>query len=160
MRKEKVSIRIFILCVVSTLIACSDGSDGPSSPISSNDQFLVDNSARENVVVTESGLQYEILRASSGPMPSADSTITVNYIGELIDGTEFDSSFSRGEPSTFNLGGTIPGWIEGLQLMNVGSQFRFVIPADLAYGERGSGTAIAPDSILIFVVDLLEINAI
>jgi len=160
MRKMKVSINIFVLCAFFTLTACSNDSDEPSSTISSNDQFLIDNSAKDNVAVTESGLQYEVLRESSGPMPTANSTITVDYVGELIDGTEFDSSYARGEPSTFNLSEVIPGWIEGLQLMNVGSQFRFVIPADLAYGNRGAGTAIAPDSILIFEVDLLEINAL
>jgi len=154
---EKMSRRVFLLCVLFTLTACSNGSS--SSAESPNDQYLIDNSARENVVVTESGLQYEVLRASSGPTPSADSTITVNYIGELIDGTVFDSSYTRGEPATFELSGTIPGWIEGVQLMNVGSQFRFVLPPELAYGERGVQPAIAPDSILIFEVDLLEINS-
>jgi len=166
MRNDKIAIKTFILCVIFTVAACSSGGDQPSlneslnDPRSINDQFLFENSAREDVVVTESGLQYEVLRASNGPMPNADSTITVDYVGELIDGVEFDSSYSRGEPSTFNLAGTIPGWIEGLQLMNVGSQFRFVIPADLAYGDRGAGTTIGPDSILIFEVDLLEINSL
>jgi len=174
MRNEKISKKIFLLCVFFTVGACSEepsspntstdqflddnSASRPSSPNTSTDQFLIDNSARENVVVTDSGLHYEVLRASNGPMPRADSTITVNYVGELIDGTEFDSSYARGEPSTFNLAGTIPGWIEGVQLMNVGSQFRFVIPANLAYGDRGAAPAIAPNSILIFEIDLLEIN--
>jgi len=169
MKIEKTLITIFLFCTILTVGACSDGSgnspgilddgDNSSSPSSLNNQFLVNNAARESVTVTDSGLQYEVLRSTNGPMPSADSTVTVHYLGELIDGTEFDSSYSRGEPATFPLGSTIPGWIEGVQLMNVGSQFRFVMPPDLAYGDAGAGTAIAPDSILIFEIDLLEINA-
>lgn len=143
------------------LSACGSDSDSPTAfaDATGQDAFLVANAAREGVTVTASGLQYEVLRAADGPMPGPDSVITVHYAGELTDGTEFDSSYARGEPNTFVLSGTIPGWVEGVQLMNVGSQFRFVIPAELAYGEQGAGTAIGPGATLVFEVELLEIGS-
>ncbi len=122
------------------------------------DTYLNNNAARENVSVTDTGLQYEVLTASDGAKPSLDDTVTVHYVGTLLDGTEFDSSITRGEPASFPLKGVIPGWTEGLQLMNVGSKFRFVIPSDLAYGERGAGQNIGPGETLIFEVELLEIQ--
>jgi len=122
-------------------------------------QFLLTNAARQEVTVTQSGLQYEVLTAAEGAKPTPQSNITVHYTGTLTDGTEFDSSVARGQPATFALGGTIAGWVEGLQLMSVGSQYRFVIPAELAYGDRGAGSFIAPGDTLIFVVELLEINS-
>ena len=109
-------------------------------------------------MVTESGLQYEVLTAAEGAQPTIDDTVSVHYAGTLIDGTEFDSSIARGEPASFPLKGVIPGWTEGLQLMNVGSKFRFVIPSDLAYGDRGAGQAIGPGATLVFEVELLEIK--
>lgn len=121
--------------------------------------YLDDNQAREGVQVTDSGLQYEVLTEGEGPKPTADDTVTVHYVGTLMDGTEFDSSIARGEPASFPLKGVIPGWTEGLQLMNVGSKYRFVIPSDLAYGDRGAGQAIGPGETLIFEVELLEINS-
>lgn len=119
--------------------------------------FLEENAAREEVSVTDSGLQYEVLEASDGAMPTIDDTVTVHYVGTLTDGTEFDSSIARGEPASFPLQGVIPGWTEGLQLMPVGSKYRFVIPSDLAYAERGAPPAIGPDATLVFEVELLEI---
>ncbi len=121
--------------------------------------FLADNQAREGVSVTDSGLQYEVLTEADGPKPTVDDTVSVHYVGTLMDGTEFDSSIARGEPASFPLKGVIPGWTEGLQLMNVGSKYRFVIPSDLAYGERGAGQAIGPGETLIFEVELLEIKS-
>lgn len=121
-------------------------------------QFLEDNKARDGVTVTESGLQYEFLTEAEGAKPTADDTVTVHYVGTLIDGTEFDSSIARGEPASFPLKGVIPGWTEGLQLMNVGSKARFVIPSDLAYGDRGAGQNIGPGETLVFEVELLEIQ--
>jgi len=124
----------------------------------SGQEFLETNKAREGVMVTDSGLQYEVIEAADGPKPSVDDTVSVHYVGTLTDGTEFDSSIARGEPAAFPLKGVIPGWTEGLQLMNVGSKFRFVIPSDLAYGDRGAGQAIGPGETLVFEVELLEIQ--
>ncbi len=120
--------------------------------------FLAENKAKEGVTTTETGLQYEVITAAEGAKPTADDTVSVHYVGTLLDGTEFDSSIARGEPASFPLKGVIPGWTEGLQLMNVGSKFRFVIPSDLAYGDRGAGQAIGPGETLIFEVELLEIK--
>lgn len=119
--------------------------------------YLADNAERDGVTVTESGLQWEVITEGDGPKPGITDTVSVHYVGTLIDGTEFDSSISRGQPTQFPLNGVIPGWTEGLQLMNVGSKYRFVIPSDLAYGERGAGQQIAPGATLVFEVELLEI---
>ncbi len=123
------------------------------------EKFLADNAARDGVKVTDSGLQYEVLSGNEGgAKPGIDDTVTVHYVGTLTNGQEFDSSIARGEPASFPLKGVIPGWTEGLQLMNVGSKFRFVIPSDLAYGERGAGQNIGPGETLVFEVELLEIQ--
>lgn len=119
--------------------------------------FLAKNLNAPGVKVTASGLQYQEVQASNGPKPKATDEVTVHYTGTLLDGTEFDSSVSRGEPATFALNQVIPGWTEGVQLMSVGSKFRFFIPPALAYGERGAGRAIGPNSTLIFDVELLSI---
>ncbi len=119
--------------------------------------FLETNKAREGVVVTESGLQYEILTEGTGAKPTADNQVRVHYHGTLIDGTVFDSSVDRGEPASFGVGQVIKGWTEALQLMPVGSKYKLVIPSDLAYGERGAGGDIGPNATLIFEVELLEI---
>lgn len=120
--------------------------------------FLAENASREGVTVTASGLQYEVLRDGDGPRPSADSTVKVHYRGTLLDGTQFDSSYDRGEPISFSLKGVIAGWTEGVQLMPVGSKYRLFIPDNLAYGERGAGNMIGPNATLIFDVELLEIQ--
>jgi len=119
--------------------------------------FLDKNKQRPEVNVTESGLQYEVLQQTTGAKPLATDKVKVHYTGTLIDGTVFDSSVERGEPITFPLNGVIPGWTEGLQLMSVGSKYRFYIPYNLAYGERGQGP-IPPFATLIFDVELLDIN--
>ena len=119
--------------------------------------FLAENAAKPGVVVTESGLQYEILRDGEGASPTPEDQVTIHYKGTLIDGTQFDSSYDRGEPATFGVTGVIPGFGEGLQLMTVGSQYRFVIPSEIGYGPGGSGGVIGPNATLIFEVELLEI---
>jgi FKBP-type peptidyl-prolyl cis-trans isomerase len=119
--------------------------------------YLAENGAKEGVTTTESGLQYEVLREADGPMPTDDDQVSIEYRGTLVDGTEFDSSYERGVPATFAVGGMIPGFTEALKLMNVGSQIRVVIPGDLAYGPNGTGEVIGPNAVLIFEIELLEI---
>lgn len=120
--------------------------------------YLEENAKREGVVVTESGLQYEVITQGEGAKPSAADTVKVHYKGTLLNGDEFDSSYSRGEPAVFPLARVISGWTEGVQLMNVGSKFKFVIPSELAYGERNTGM-ITTNSTLVFEVELLDIIA-
>lgn len=127
--------------------------------IQASQDFLAENAQKEGVMVTESGLQYEVIETSEGVSPEATDTVTVHYRGTLIDGTEFDSSYSRSEPTTFPLNRVIPGWTEGLQLMQQGAKYRFFIPSELAYGGTGQG-AIPPNSTLIFEVELLEVNSV
>ncbi len=120
-------------------------------------RYLAENGARDGVVTTETGLQYEILVEGSGPRPTMTARVSVLYTGTLIDGTQFDSSERSGGPVTFGVSEVISGWTEALQLMNVGSKYRLVIPPQLAYGERGSGQLIGPNATLVFEVELLEI---
>ncbi len=122
------------------------------------EKFLAENAKREGVKVTPSGLQYEILEPSLGQKPKATDTVRVHYEGTLIDGTVFDSSYKRGESISFPLNGVIKGWTEGLQLMSIGSKYKFFIPYQLAYGERGAGQSIPPYAALIFTVELLGIE--
>jgi FKBP-type peptidyl-prolyl cis-trans isomerase FklB len=120
--------------------------------------FLAENKKDKDVVTLASGLQYKVMSMGTGKKPAADATVTVNYSGTLIDGTEFDSSFKRGEPATFPVNGVIKGWTEALQLMPVGSKWKLFIPSNLAYGESGAGGMIGPNSTLIFEVELLAIK--
>jgi FKBP-type peptidyl-prolyl cis-trans isomerase len=120
-------------------------------------QFLEKNAKAEGIKTTSSGLQYKIINQGNGPKPVASDRVRVHYRGKLIDGSEFDSSYKRGEPTTFRLDQVISGWTEALQLMNTGAKFEFYIPSELAYGERGAGNVIAPNSTLIFEIELLEI---
>ena len=122
------------------------------------ENFLAENAKREGVKVTETGLQYEVLTPALGIKPTPTDTVTCHYEGRLIDGTVFDSSYRRGEPASFPLQGVIRGWTEGLQLMSIGSKFRFFIPFDLAYGAQGAGGSIPPYAALIFDVELLGIE--
>lgn len=120
------------------------------------DKFLAANKAKDGVITTESGLQYKVITEGTGPKPTLEDRVKVHYVGTLLDGSEFDSSISRGEPSTFGLGQVIEGWKEGIQIMPVGSKYIFWIPSDLAYGEQGNRN-IKPNSVLQFEVELLEI---
>jgi FKBP-type peptidyl-prolyl cis-trans isomerase len=121
--------------------------------------FLAANKNKEGVVTLPSGLQYKILQAGTGPKPAATDSVVCNYRGTLINGTEFDSSYKRGQPATFPVNGVIKGWTEALQLMPVGSKWQLFIPAQLAYGDRGAGADIGPNATLIFEVELLSIQA-
>jgi FKBP-type peptidyl-prolyl cis-trans isomerase len=125
---------------------------------SAGEEFLAVNKQKDGITTTPSGLQYELLRAAEGARPVITDTVKVHYRGTLIDGTEFDSSYTRGQPATFPLKGVIPGWTEGLQLMSVGSKYRLFVPSELAYGERGTGAKIGPNATLIFEVELLSIE--
>ena len=120
--------------------------------------FLAANKAKDGVVTLPSGLQYKILTAGTGPKPTASDSVVCNYRGTLINGTEFDSSYKRGQPATFGVGQVIKGWTEALQLMPVGSKWQVVIPSSLAYGDRGAGAEIGPNATLIFEVELLSIQ--
>jgi FKBP-type peptidyl-prolyl cis-trans isomerase len=122
------------------------------------DAFLAANKTKEGVVTLPSGLQYKILTQGTGPKPAATDSVVCNYRGTLINGTEFDSSYKRGQPATFPVSGVIKGWTEALQLMPVGSKWQLFVPADLAYGERSPAPEIGPDSTLIFEVELLSIQ--
>lgn len=128
-----------------------------SKTLEAGSQFLVNNKKRAGVKTTASGLQYEILVPGSGPKPSATDTVTVNYMGTLTDGTEFDNSYKRGQPISFPLDGVIRGWTEGLQLMPVGSKYKFYIPHELGYGLNGQGP-IPGGAVLVFEVELLNIK--
>jgi FKBP-type peptidyl-prolyl cis-trans isomerase FklB len=121
-------------------------------------KFLEENKKKEGVKATASGLQYKVLKEGTGSQPKATDMVTVNYRGTLIDGTEFDSSYKRGQPATFPLNGVIKGWTEGLQLMKPGSKYQFFVPSNLAYGERSVGPDIAANATLIFDVELLEVK--
>lgn len=120
-------------------------------------EWLAENAKKQGVVTTASGLQYKVMTAGNGPKPRKDQSVTAHYRGTLIDGTQFDSSYDRGEPATFPLSGVIAGWTEGLQLMPKGSKYELYIPHTLAYGENGSGP-IGPNETLIFEVELIDIK--
>ena len=128
---------------------------GPAA--AEGEAFLADNAKREEVTITESGMQFEVLNAGDGEKPSATSTVRTHYHGTLIDGTVFDSSYERGQPAEFPVDGVIAGWTEALQMMGVGSKWRLYLPHNLAYGERGAGGAIGPFAALVFDVELLAV---
>ena len=119
--------------------------------------FLAENATKEGVVVTESGLQYQVLEAGDGPKPTLEDSVEVHYRGTLVDGTEFDSSYGRNQTVTFGVGQVIAGWTEALQLMPVGSKYKLVIPPELGYGAGGAGQMIGPNAALIFEVELVSI---
>jgi len=120
--------------------------------------FLAENKKKEGIKTLPSGLQYKVIKAGTGKKPAATDTVTTHYKGTLIDGTEFDSSYKRGKPATFPVGGVIPGWTEALQLMEEGAKWQLFIPPNLAYAERGAGQVIGPHTTLIFEVELISIQ--
>jgi len=126
--------------------------------IEEGNKFLEENRKKKDVVTTESGLQYLILKQGDGPTPERTDKVKVHYRGTTIDGTEFDSSYKRGKPASFPVTGVIKGWIEALLLMNVGSKYKLYIPPELAYGQQGAGPNIGPNAVLIFEVELLGIE--
>ena len=122
-------------------------------------EFLEANKKKEGVVTLPSGLQYKVIKQGDGVKPKATDTVKTHYRGTLVDGKEFDSSYKRGEPAQFPVGGVIKGWTEALQLMPVGSKWQLVRPSDLAYGEQGAGADIPPNSVLVFEIELLEVSS-
>jgi FKBP-type peptidyl-prolyl cis-trans isomerase len=152
--------------VVATLIAFITGfimfsmanATTPAENKAAGEKFLAENGKVAGVVTTASGLQYQVFTEGNGASPKATDNVTVHYKGTTIDGKEFDSSYSRGEPATFPLNRVIAGWTEGVQLMKEGAKYRFFIPSNLAYGERGAGRDIGPNAALIFDVELIKIN--
>ncbi len=140
-----------------------DDDDDTQNPNAMNNKaegeaFLAENAQKPGVTTLPSGLQYEVLTEGSGKKPTLRSSVTTHYHGTLINGKVFDSSYQRGQPATFPVNGVIAGWTEALQLMGEGAKYRLYIPADLAYGKRGAGRDIGPDSTLIFDVELLKVN--
>jgi len=130
---------------------------GSAGKIAEGEAFLKENAKRDEVKVTDSGLQYEILEVGEGEIPNAENVVKTHYHGTLLDGTVFDSSVERGKPAEFPVNGVIKGWVEALQMMPVGSKWKLYIPYDLAYGERGAGGVIGPYETLIFEIELIEI---
>lgn len=133
-------------------------SQSANSNLEEGEKYLVENKDRKGVVELESGLQYKVIEKGEGATPAADDTVVVHYRGTLLDGTEFDSSYSRGEPAALGVDRVIKGWQEALQLMKVGSKWQIAVPSELAYGSRGAGNVIGPNSTLLFDIELLEIQ--
>lgn len=150
-------LSLFILLLIGFIMFSKINASTPSENRAAGVAFLADNSKKDNIMITTSGLQYEILTQGEGQSPVATDQVTVHYQGTTLDGNEFDSSYERGEAATFPLSGVIPGWTEGLQLMQEGAKYRFFIPPELAYGERGAGADIPANATLIFEVELIKV---
>jgi FKBP-type peptidyl-prolyl cis-trans isomerase FkpA len=149
---------IFAIAVGLTMFSLANAGT-PEENKAAGEKFLAENAKKPTVKTTSSGLQYEVLTPGTGKTnPAASDNVTVHYKGTSLDGKEFDSSYSRGEPTSFPLNGVIPGWTEGVQLMTEGAKYRFYIPSNLAYGENGAGGSIGPNETLIFEVELIKIN--
>jgi FKBP-type peptidyl-prolyl cis-trans isomerase len=149
-------IQVFQKEMQAKMVAEREASSGKNQ--AAGEAFLAENAKKEGVVVTESGLQYKVLEAGEGDSPAASDVVIVHYSGTLIDGTKFDSSYDRGQPATFPVGGVIAGWTEALQLMKPGAKYQLVIPSALAYGERGAGQDIGPNATLLFDVELVSVE--
>lgn len=134
------------------------GASAVAGAESDGSAYLAKHKEKPGVKTTASGLQYEVLKEGTGPMPVATDMVTVHYEGKLLDGTVFDSSYKRGQPASFGLNQVIPGWTEGVQLMHTGSKYRFTIPPALGYGESGAGGVIPPNAVLTFDIELLGIQ--
>lgn len=160
MQKIHIKLLSAIFAIVTGLIMFSFANAGtPEENKAAGEKFLAENTKKPNIKTTASGLQYEILSPGKGTAkPTATDNVTVHYKGTSLDGKEFDSSYSRGEPTSFPLNGVIPGWTEGVQLMTEGAKYKFYIPSNLAYGENGAGGSIGPNETLIFEVELIKIN--
>lgn len=150
--------RHLVILVVLLFAAASAAAGTPAENQKEGDAFLAANGKKPGVTTLPSGLQYAVLKKGTGRQPAATDTVTVHYQGTLINGTEFDSSYKRGQPASFPLNQVIKGWTEGVQLMKEGAKYRFFIPPHLAYGQRGAGPVIGPNSTLIFEVELLSVQ--
>ncbi|MGZ4996929.1 MAG: FKBP-type peptidyl-prolyl cis-trans isomerase [Methylobacter sp.] len=156
--QTKVLLIVTALLIGFTMFSMANATT-PEENKAAGTAFLAENAKKPNIITTASGLQYEVLTPGTGTVsPKATDNVTVHYKGTTIDGTEFDSSYSRGEPATFPLNRVIAGWTEGVQLMKEGAKYRFYIPSELAYGEQGAGRAIGPNAALIFDVELIKIQ--
>lgn len=152
--------------IIATLIAFITGfimfsmanANTPAENKAAGEKFLAENAKNPGIVTTTSGLQYQVISEGTGVSPRSTDNVTVHYKGNTLDGNEFDSSYNRGAPATFPLNRVIAGWTEGLQLMKEGAKYRFFIPSQLGYGERGAGRDIGPNSALIFEVELIKVN--
>jgi len=153
---QLIIIAVSILVLIGLFMFSKNNSELAQTNITEGAAFLAENATKEGVTTTASGLQYTILTDAEGDKPSATSNVTVHYKGTTLDGTEFDSSYSRNAPATFPLNRVIGGWTEGVQLMSVGATYRFFIPSELAYGAQGAGGSIGPNATLIFDVELLS----
>ena len=157
-KAQLVILVIFILLLIGYFMFNKPDPELANKNKQAGEAFLAENTSKEGVITTTSGLQYIILTAGEGAKPSASSNVTVHYQGTTLDGKEFDSSYSRNEPATFPLNRVIAGWTEGVQLMPIGAKYRFFIHPDLGYGAKGAGGAIGPNETLIFEVELLSIQ--
>lgn len=156
--QTKVLLIVTALLIGFTMFSMANATT-PEENKAAGTAFLAENAKKPNIITTASGLQYEVLTPGTGTVsPKSTDNVTVHYKGTTIDGKEFDSSYSRGEPATFPLNRVIAGWTEGVQLMKEGAKYRFFIPSELAYGEQGAGRAIGPNATLIFDVELIKIQ--
>lgn len=145
--------------VITLLVACSDAGTGSvNEPVDAGKNWLAENARKEGVVVTESGLQYQIIQSGGGESPTLTDKVVTHYVGSFIDGKVFDSSVERGRPAEFPVEGVIKGWTEALQLMKEGDKWRLFVPPELGYGEKGTGS-IPGNTVLVFEVELIEVKA-
>jgi len=159
MRRAAIAALVLVVLVIGAAVpGCGGATAAAEKRMTADAAYLTANRAKPGVTTLPSGLQYRVITAGTGRKPYASDQVTVHYRGSLVDGTEFDSSYTRGQPATFPVGGVIAGWIEALQLMPEGSTWELVIPSTLAYGSRGAGGVIPPDAALIFQVELIKIR--